>query len=95
MITAVQFLSEMGLVLVVACMLGCLYRVVRGPTLADRALAVDTMSVLLIAVVLLLSMRTGTKMYMDGALVLSLLSFTGTIALAQFIVRRGKRGGSE
>ena len=85
-----------GLALVGCCILACIWRIARGPAAADRALAADTLSVLLIAMSLLLSVRTGTTMYFDGAIVLALLGFAGTVALAQFIARRvppGRTGG--
>ena len=69
----------------------CGIRLVRGPHLADRALAVDTIAVHLVAVVVLLTMRLNLLLLIDGALVLSLLGFAGTVATAQFIVRRRAR----
>ena len=83
----VVWTAEIGVVLIVAGMLGGIYRLLRGPHLADRALAVDTIAVQLIGLVILLSIRLGTLVYFDGILVLSLLSFAGTVAIAQYIGR--------
>jgi len=90
-LTALHWLIGCGLLVLALAMLACVWRAVRGPTLADRALAVDTTSVLLIGLSLLLGMRTQTAMYLDGALVLSLLSFAGTVALGQYLARRGRQ----
>ena len=78
---------DIGLIVVVAGMLMCIVRLLRGPHLADRALSVDTIGVQLIGVVLLLSMRIQTLHFIDGILVLSLLGFAGAVAMAQYIGR--------
>ncbi len=79
--------AEVGIVLIIAGMLGGIYRLLRGPHVADRALAVDTIAIQLIGLVILLSIRQGTLVYFDGILVLSLLGFAGTVAIAQYIGR--------
>ena len=79
--------AEIGIVLIVAGMIGGIYRLLRGPHLSDRALAVDTIAIQLIGLVILLTIRLGTLVYFDGILVLSLLSFAGTVAIAQYIGR--------
>ncbi len=78
---------DLGLVLIAVGIILCIYRLLRGPHLADRALAVDTIGVHLIGLVLLLSMRLDSLLLMDGALILSLLSFAGTVAVAVYIAR--------
>jgi multicomponent K+:H+ antiporter subunit F len=65
----------------------CVLRLLKGPHLADRAIALDTIAVHLIALLLLLSMRFDSLLLFDGALVLSLLGFTGTVAVAYYIAR--------
>jgi multicomponent K+:H+ antiporter subunit F len=75
----------------------CLYRLVRGPHLADRALAADTIAIHLVGLVLVLCLRSGTLLLLDGAIVLSLLGFVGTVAVAQYIARphlRARPGGA-
>jgi multisubunit Na+/H+ antiporter MnhF subunit len=80
--------TDVGIAAIGLCMLLCVYRLLRGPHLADRGLAVDTLGVMLIGMVGLLSIRQETIFYIDGILVLSLLSFAGTVATAQFIARK-------
>lgn len=77
----------LGLVLVFLGMGFCLYRLVRGPHVADRAMAVDTLGIHLIALVVLLSLKLETLMFFDGILVLSLVGFAGAVAMAQYIGR--------
>ena len=78
---------DLGIVVIVFGMLLCVIQLLRSPHLADRALAADTMGVELIGLVILLGMRFMTGAFIDGVLVLSLLSFAGTVAMAQFIAR--------
>lgn len=83
----VRWLATFGMGVLGVGLVLCLLRIVRGPTLADRAVATDALGVQLIGVVVLLVLRTGSLLYVDGMLVLSLLSFAGTVAVAQFIAR--------
>lgn len=83
----VNFTIDVCILLAVFGMLLCVIRLLRSPHLADRALAADTLGVELIGVVILMSMRFGTDAFIDGILVLSLLSFAGTVAMAQYIAR--------
>ena len=70
----------------VAMMLSA-WRMVAGPTVPDRMVGVDTFSVSLIALVLILSVRLESKLYSDAALVVAALSFVGTVAVARFLMR--------
>ena len=77
-----------------AGLLLCLYRMVRGPHLADRALAADTIAIHLVGLILVLCLRSGTLVLLDGAIILSLLGFVGTVAVAQYIARPHLRSRS-
>lgn len=85
--TAVQWTVMLGIAVIAAGMLGCIYRLIRGPHLADRAMAVDTLGIQLIGLVVLLGFHIQTGSFTDGILVLSLLAFAGTVAMAQYIAR--------
>ena len=83
----VPWLAAVGIVTVSICIALCLFRIIRGPTLADRALAADVISIQLIGLVILLTVRNGSPYLVDGMLVLALLGFAGSLAAAQFIAR--------
>ena len=87
----VEWAIQIGLVLMLLGIALSLVRLIRGPGLWDRALAADTIAVLLIGFVILLAMRIHSLMLVDGVLVLSLLGFAGTVAVGQFIIRRHVR----
>lgn len=83
-----------AIVVVVLGMLLCIGRLLRGPHLADRALAVDVVAIQLIGLVILLTMYFGSLVLFDGILVLSLLGFAGTVAMAQYIGRPHLKRGT-
>lgn len=79
---------DVGIVVIVLGIAGCVYRLVKGPHLADRAMAVDVIAVQLIGLVVLFTLRLDTLVLFDGVLVLSLIGFAGTVAMGQYILRR-------
>jgi multicomponent K+:H+ antiporter subunit F len=83
----VMWSLDLGILVIVAGIVLCIHRILRGPHLADRALALDTIAIHLIGLVILLTIRFGSLVFFDGALILSLLGFAGTIAVAQYIGR--------
>ena len=78
---------EMAFVLVGAAQLLNLYRLIRGPDITDRILALDTLGINVIALLVLFGMRTATTVYFEVALLLALLGFVGTVALCKFLLR--------
>jgi multisubunit Na+/H+ antiporter MnhF subunit len=82
---------ELGIVVVAIGVLACIIRLFRGPHLADRAIALDTIAVHVIGFVILLTLRIDSLVLFDGALVLSLVGFAGTVAVAQYIIRPHRR----
>lgn len=68
-------------------MLLCSWRLLRGPTTPDRVLALDTLYMNLLALVVLLGLRWGSSLVFEAALLIALLGFVGTVALARFISR--------
>lgn len=65
-----------------------LYRVIKGPTAADRLLAADAVDLLTAVALLLYSLYTGRAIYMDVALVMALLGFVGTVFTARYLEGR-------
>lgn len=66
-----------------------LVRAVRGPTVADRALAADLCFYGIVAAIALLALRTGYAEFLDVVLIATLLGFLATVALGALIGRRG------
>ncbi len=64
-----------------------LYRLLRGPGLADRILALDTLYINALALLVAVGIRFGTPLFFEAALVIAALGFVGTVALAKFVLR--------
>jgi len=64
-----------------------LYRLLRGPGVADRILALDTMYVNSMALLVLVGIHFGTALFFEAALVIALMGFVGTVALSKYVVR--------
>jgi multicomponent Na+:H+ antiporter subunit F len=63
-------------------------RLVRGPTLPDRVVALDLIATLMIGIIAVYAIAIKEPVFLDLTLVLALLSFLGTIAFARYIERR-------
>ena len=62
-------------------------RLVMGPTMGDRILALDTMVVNSLGLVVVLGIHQGVKVYFEVSLLIAMLGFVSTVALARFILR--------
>lgn len=64
-----------------------LYRVIAGPSMPDRAIALDTIGVNLLSAIAIVSIVLKTKAYLEAILILGILAFIGTIAFTKYIER--------
>jgi multicomponent Na+:H+ antiporter subunit F len=62
-------------------------RLARGPSAADRVVAMDLLSVLVLAFLVAFAIYTREKTYLDVAIAYACIAFLGTIALARFLLR--------
>jgi multicomponent K+:H+ antiporter subunit F len=77
----------MAQVLLALAMLLAVYRLLRGPRAQDRVLALDTLYVDALLLILTHGIRTGAALYFEAALVVGMLGFVSTVALAKFLLR--------
>ena len=63
------------------------WRLVTGPETTDRVLAVDTLYINTVGLVILLGIRFRSELLFEAALVIAMLGFIATVALARFIAR--------
>jgi multicomponent K+:H+ antiporter subunit F len=75
-----QFLLGIG-------MLATVWRMVVGPRAQDRILALDALYVVALLQLVTLGIRTGSQVYFELAMLIGLLGFVGTVALAKFLMR--------
>lgn len=71
-------------ILLLSCLF-CLYRIVKGPTAADRVVALDILGILIVGFCAILNITTGRNWYMDIGIIWALQSFIATIALAKYL----------
>jgi multicomponent K+:H+ antiporter subunit F len=64
-----------------------LWRLAKGPTHADRILALDTMTINAIALMVLMQIQQGSAVYFEAALLLAMVGFVGTVAYCKFLLR--------
>lgn len=74
-----------ALIILALSILTCMYRVVKGPSMPDRIIALDTIGINLIAFVAVLSIKMNTQAFLEIILVIGILAFLGTIAFAKYI----------
>lgn len=68
--------------------IGCYaYRVIRGPRTQDRILCLDAMYVSAMLLVLTIGIRTASPIYFEAALIIGVLGFVSSVALAKFLMR--------
>lgn len=63
------------------------YRLIKGPDAPDRVLALDTLYINAIALIILLGITLGTRMYLESALLIAVMGFVGTVAMAKYLKR--------
>ena len=74
-------------ILLVVAMSFATFRVLRGPRAQDRVLGMDTLYVTATMLLLTFGIRTGSILYFEAALIIALLGFVSTAALAKFLMR--------
>ncbi len=82
------YAAQIGLFILTAGMLLALYRVVRGPRHADRIIALDLLSMLIVALAALYAVYSGHEAFLDVAIAYALVAFLGTVAFARYLERQ-------
>jgi len=88
-----SYASLAALFILCAAFLLTVYRVVVGPTLPDRVVALDMLVGIAIGFIAVIAIRTGFNLYIDIAIALCLVGFLATVAFARFILSRQPEEG--
>jgi len=80
--------SYASMVILMIAMALAFYRVIRGPSLPDRIIALDLVATVVVGILCIHAIRTDAHVYLTAGIALALIAFIGTVALALFI-RRG------
>ena len=79
-----EMLLYVALVMTSVAVLIAFVRVVRGPTLPDRVVALDLIGISSVGLMVLGSAASGERAFLDAAVVMALLGFLGTVAYARY-----------
>lgn len=82
-----DMVSQIALATLGVALLVALIRLVKGPTLPDRVVAMDLVGVLAVGLIVVLAAWTGVRATLDAALVIALVGFVGTVAYATYVER--------
>ena len=83
-----EYATGATLLLLTVAIVLTVVRLIRGPTLADRILALDAITTLAIGYIAAFAVRTGFTLYIDIAISLGLLGFLSTVALARYLLKQ-------
>ncbi|WP_136658585.1 cation:proton antiporter [Nitratireductor sp. XY-223] len=93
--TLVDWAVQLSLALLCLSFAVTVYRVIRGPTLPDRILALDMLVATAIGFIAVIGIKTGYTLYVDIAIALGLVGFLATVAFSRFILARGPVQGDD
>ncbi|MDY0137642.1 MAG: K+/H+ antiporter subunit F [Thiomicrospira sp.] len=77
----------LGFALVSAALVLSLVRLIKGPDLADRILALDTLYINVIALLILFGIYLNSSLYFEAALLIAVMGFVSTVALSKYLLR--------
>lgn len=78
-------LLDFSLILMVLAFMPCIYRIIKGPTIADRVIALDALTTVIIVMLGAYSYDQNSAFFMDVALVLAVISFVGTVTVSKYL----------
>ncbi|WP_100011897.1 monovalent cation/H+ antiporter complex subunit F [Lentibacillus sediminis] len=79
--------AVIALAAIAAAILMVLYRLLKGPTQPDRAVALDLVAINMMGVAAILAVMLGTQHLNDVVLLIGILAFLGTLAIAKYLER--------
>jgi len=85
---ALLWAADIAIGLLLVALLLVIFRLVRGPNLGDRIMALDTLTLLAVGLIGALTVRTGLTLYLDIAIAIALVGFLSTVALARYLLTR-------
>lgn len=92
---ALTLAADIAIGLLIVALLLVTLRLLRGPNLGDRIMALDTLTLLAVGLIGAVTLRTGLTLYLDIAIAIALVGFLSTVALARYLLARATRGGSQ
>ena len=81
----IEFSTQFTLVTLAISLLITVVRLVKGPTLPDRVVAMDLVGVLVVSLIVVLAASTGVQATLDAAIVIALVAFVATVAYGTYV----------
>jgi len=83
----IALVADIAFICLAIALLFCFYRLIVGPSLPDRVVAIDTITTVMIAMIAVYCIKENNAIFYDAILVLSILGFVGTVAMAKFLAK--------
>jgi multicomponent Na+:H+ antiporter subunit F len=83
----IEFGTQFALVALTLALLVSVVRLVKGPSLPDRVVAMDLIGVLAVGLIVVLAAVTGVRATLDAAIVIALIAFVATVAYGTYVER--------
>lgn len=80
-----EFGTEFAQITLAAAILVAVFRLVKGPSLPDRVVAMDLIGILAVGLIVVLAASTSVRATLDAAMVIALIAFVATVAYATYI----------
>jgi multisubunit Na+/H+ antiporter MnhF subunit len=92
----IEVVTTLAVLVLALCIIMAAYRVFAGPSQPDRVIALEVIGTNVVGLIVVLGIRSGSRVYVEAALVIALLSFLGTVSLAKYlaggtVIDRGDR----
>lgn len=87
----IEFAAYVSVIIIGLSILIIFFRLVIGPTIEDRIVALDLLSANAIAFIAVYAIQNKTTTFLDVGIILAMLAFLGTVAFAFYLERRTKR----
>ncbi|MBN2965564.1 K+/H+ antiporter subunit F [Sulfurospirillum sp. T05] len=82
-----SFVLPAAFIMIVLSLIFNMYRLIWGPSVPDRILALDTSYINAVALLVLFSLYLKNTLYFEAALLIALMGFVGTVALSKYLLR--------
>ncbi|HEX7280645.1 MAG TPA: monovalent cation/H+ antiporter complex subunit F [Vicinamibacterales bacterium] len=83
----IEFSAQFSLITLGVALLVAVVRLVKGPSLPDRVVAMDLVGVLVVGLIVVLAAVSDVRATLDGAVVIALVAFVATVAYGTFVER--------
>ncbi len=87
-LSIVQTAALISIFIILAAFFIGFIRLFRGPSLPDRIVALDLITMLTVGIIVCYTMLTDQVVYLDAAVLLALITFLGTVAFARYLEKR-------